>query len=237
MTKDLHAPKFYGRRKSKPLRVTKQSAFDDILPSVSIVPTADNIDPLSFFPAGYDTVWLEIGFGAGEHLLYQAEQNPHIAMIGCEPFINGLAAICQGIREREIKNIRILPDDARPFLKRLKTESIDRCFLLNSDPWPKKRHHKRRFIQDDTLDDLYRILKPGAPFRMSTDHGSLAVWQLGKTYMHGGFSWMADDSKDWLTRPADLPETRYQKKGVTHGRATVFLDFVRRHAGEDDPAT
>lgn len=229
MSQDVRAPKFYGRRKSKPLRINKQVAYEDILPQVALsTDLSPDTDPLSFFDGAYDKVWLEIGFGGGEHLLYQALQNPDIAMIGCEPFLNGIAALCVGIKEHNIKNIRIWPDDARPFLNALKSESIDRCFLLNSDPWPKARHHKRRFIQTETLDGLQRILKPDAPFRMSTDHASLAVWQLEKTYEHGGFEWTAKSAADWTTRPADLPETRYQKKGAQHGRPTVFLDFIRK---------
>lgn len=228
MEQNTHGPKFYGRRKSKPLRVTKQNAYEEILPQVTIEAPAPDTDPLSFFAPGYKKLWIEIGFGGGEHLLYQAMQHPDIAMIGCEPFLNGIAALCQGIKENNVKNIMIWPNDARILLKLLKPESIDRCFLLNSDPWPKARHFKRRFIQQETLDDLHRLLKPSAPFRMSTDHESLAKWQLEKTYRHGGFEWTAETAADWLARPVDLPETRYQKKGAKHGRPTVFLDFIRR---------
>lgn len=228
MEQDIRAPKFYGRRKSKPLRVTKQAAYEDILPLVTIPMPQHDADPLSFFDHPFQKTWLEIGFGGGEHLLYQALQNPDIAMIGCEPFLNGIAALCVGIKEHNLKNIRIWPDDARILLKLLKSDSIDRCFLLNSDPWPKLRHHKRRFIQQETLDDLHRVLKPDAPFRMSTDHASLAIWQLEKTYHHGGFEWTAKTAADFMQRPVDLPETRYQKKGALHGRPTTFLDFIKK---------
>src|SRR5205085_305156 len=105
-------------------------------------------------------------------------KNPQVQMIGCEPFVNGIAALCAGIEAHGVRNIKVWPDDARPFLSKLPDASIDRVFLLNSDPWPKKRHNKRRFVQKETLDEIQRILKPGGHFRMSTDHADLAAWQL-----------------------------------------------------------
>lgn len=220
--------KFYGRRKGKPMRGGRMDAYEEILPSVAIAPPSGMLDPLALFPFQPKEVWLEIGFGDGAHLLHQAASHAGIGMIGAEPFINGIAGLCLGIRQQNLKNIRVWPDDARILLPHLKAESIDRCFLLNSDPWPKARHHKRRFIQTETLDMLRRILKPGGRFRMSTDHASLAEWQAEKTFFHAGFSWAATCKSDWADRPADLPETRYQKKGAKQGRPTVFLDFIRK---------
>jgi tRNA (guanine-N7-)-methyltransferase len=169
-------------------------------------------------------IYLEIGFGDGEHLLHQALNNPDSGFIGCEPFINGIAALCVGIKKHGIKNIRVFPDDARLFIAALKDKSIARCWLLNSDPWPKTRHHKRRFIQKETLDELHRILKPGAELVMSSDHPDLTAWQLEKALFHGGFEWMARDAADWRNRPADMPETRYQKKNMA-GAPMTFLNF------------
>lgn len=229
--------KFYGRRKGKPMRTTKQEAYDQLLPVIRIdcpdgTPAA-SVEPRVFFgnaPEKFwpEKIWMEIGFGDGEHLLHQAINNPGIGMIGCEPFINGIAALCAGIRKHKLTNIRVWPDDARKLLTLLKPASLDRLFLLNSDPWPKTRHHKRRFIQKETLDEISRLLKPGAPFRMSSDHASLTAWQLEKAYFHGSFDWLATDAADWSTRPADLPETRYQNKGAQQGRPTVFLNFARK---------
>lgn len=234
-------PKFYGRRKGKTLRNRRLTAYEEVLPEVEIrlpFPLSrlregeqggvSPVDPQSFFPSPCKSIWLEIGFGDGKHLLHQAMAHPDVGFIGCEPFINGIAALCADIRDNNIKNIRIWPDDARLLMAAVKDASIDRCFLLNSDPWPKKKHAKRRFIQKETLDELHRLLKPGAPFRMSSDHPVLAAWQLEKTYFHGGFEWTATCAADWRDRPADLPETRYQKKGAGQGRPTVFLDFIRR---------
>lgn len=226
--KKEHGLKFYGRRKGKALRKMKTSAYEDVMPLACIpLPTAP-LDPRTLFPFPVRAVGLEIGFGDGEHLLHQALNNPETGFIGCEPFINGIAALCIGIRSHALKNIRIFPDDARLLMARMTDQSIDRGFLLNSDPWPKTRHHKRRFIQKETLNELHRLLKPGAEFRMSSDHPGLTAWQLEKTCAHDGYEWMANCAADWRTRPADLPETRYQKKGSGEGRATVFLSFEKR---------
>ena len=128
-------------------------------------------------------------------------------------------------RGRE-KNIRIFQDDARLLMARLKDRSLGRCFLLNSDPWPKKRHHKRRFVQQETLDELHRLLEPGAEFRMSTDDPGLAAWQLEKTYFHKGFDWQPTAPPTGPDRPADMIETRYQGKGLKEGRAITYLRFT-----------
>ncbi|MBI1214889.1 MAG: tRNA (guanosine(46)-N7)-methyltransferase TrmB [Alphaproteobacteria bacterium] len=223
-------PRFYGRRKGKPMRGGKMAAYNALMPMVEI--TLDDIagdapvDPRGFFEFPVEDVWLEIGFGDGKQLVHQALANPGVGFIGCEPFVNGVAAICRDMQEKDITNIRIFQNDARLFMPRLQAHSIGRCFLLNSDPWPKKRHHKRRFIQRETLDALHRLLATGAEFRMSSDHPDLADWQLHKTYFHPGFIWTAKSAADWRTRPADMPETRYQSKGQEQGRPTTFLNFV-----------
>ncbi|TAL31830.1 MAG: tRNA (guanosine(46)-N7)-methyltransferase TrmB [Alphaproteobacteria bacterium] len=245
--------KFYGRRKGKAIRPNRQSAYNLVMPWAQIKidersatsqathPSESRdpadpgfrrggeelkpIDPKSFFDFPVEEVWLEIGFGNGEQLIHQALQNPDIGMIGCEPFMNGVAALCRDIKDKGIKNIRIWQDDARLLMPRFKNHSFARCFLLNLDPWPKKRHHKRRFVQQETLDDLHRLLKKGSELRMSTDDPSLAVWELEKTYFHKGYKWLAESASDWRNRPADMLETRYQKKGATAGRPTVFLRF------------
>jgi tRNA (guanine-N7-)-methyltransferase len=222
-------PMFYGRRKGKPLRPTKLEAYEELLPQMQIaLPPSGTLDIAALFPVTPEKIWMEIGFGDGEHLLYQAQEHPRIGMIGCEPFVNGIAALCNGIKKNSLNNLRIWPEDARILLKRLPDNCLDRLFLLNSDPWPKTRHHNRRFVQQETLDDIHRILKPAAQFRMSTDHPDLAVWQLEKTFFHGGFEWTATSHRDWTERPSDLPETRYQKKGAHVGRPTTFLDFIRK---------
>lgn len=220
--------KFYGRRKGKKLRDQRLDAYESVYPLVGLPLPATEADPTAFFDFPVRDVWLEVGFGSGEHLLHQALQNPDVGLIGCEPFINGIAALCNGIKAHNVRNIRIFGDDARKLLPLLKPRSIGRAFILNSDPWPKKRHAKRRFIQKGTLDLFHRLLKDGAEFRLSSDHPVLVGWQLQQTYFHGGFEWQAERAADWRRRPDDLPETRYQKKGQREGRDTVFLNFNKR---------
>ncbi|MBW7910295.1 MAG: tRNA (guanosine(46)-N7)-methyltransferase TrmB [Alphaproteobacteria bacterium] len=221
---------FYGRRKGKKLRTQQQGAYEGILPAVTLaLPAGDApVEPASFFDAPVKQVWMEIGFGHGEHLAWHAKNNPDVGFIGCEPFINGIAALCMQIGEHGLKNVRIWPDDARLLLSRLPVQSLDRLFIINADPWPKKRHHKRRFIQTEMLDKLHALLKPGAEFRMATDHPDLAEWLVEKTCAHPGFEWQAKCAADWQTRPADLPETKFQNKGLKAGRPTVFLNFTRK---------
>jgi tRNA (guanine-N7-)-methyltransferase len=218
--------KFYGRRKGKKLNAGKQETYATTLPRVDVTSHAqDPCDPRDFFHNDTKKIWLEIGFGDGAHLADQAARHPDVGMIGCEPFLNGIAALCVHIATRHLENIRIFPDDARKLLSALAPRSIDGCFLLNSDPWPKKRHHKRRFLQQETLSALHRSMKTGAFLCISTDHADLAAWSLDQTLRHGGFAWTAETSADWQ-RPAQMIETRYQKKGVIAGRPTVFLNFV-----------
>ncbi len=219
----------YGRRWTKGLRSTRASALNEILPRNGITfPEGDApVDPRALFDRPVKEVWLEIGFGNGEHVLQQALDHPEIGMIGCEPFMNGVAAICVGMRENGTQNIRLWPDDARLLMDRLLPQSLDRLFLLHPDPWPKTRHHKRRFIQMETLDAIARLLKSGAEFRMATDHPALAAWMLDKTVHHPAFKWSATCAADWRVPPADWPDTRYKQKGLKQGRPPVYLIFKR----------
>lgn len=220
----------YGRRRTKGLRATRAGAMEVVLPQVRLsLPDGEGmLDPRSFFNTPVREVWFEIGFGNGEHLLHHAENNPDIGLIGCEPFMNGVSALCVGIQEKKLTNIRIWPDDARMVMDRLKPLSLDRLFLLHPDPWPKNRHHKRRFIQAEMLDQLAGLLKPGAEFRMVTDHADLASWLLDKTYFHPAFQWQAAGPENWRKAPVDCPKTRYGEKGLIQGRPPVYLNFCRK---------
>ena len=218
----------YGRRHAKKLRATRAGAMEAVLPQVKIsLPEGEGIDPKSFFNFPVKEIWFEIGFGGGEHLLHQAINNPDIGFIGCEPFINGVSALCVGIGEKNIRNIRVWPDDARMLMERFAPQSLDRLFLLHPDPWPKTRHHKRRFLQTETLDQLAQLLKLGAEFRMATDHPELAVWLLEKMYFHSAFEWCAVSADDWRKPSMDCLETRYCQKGMAQGRPPVYFTFRR----------
>jgi tRNA (guanine-N7-)-methyltransferase len=221
-------PLFYGRRKGKTLKNSRQSAYDEVMQWAQIkLPEGNNlIDPKSFFDFPVKEVWLEVGFGNGEQLEYQAMDNPDIGMIGCEPFVNGVAGLCLSIRDKDIKNIRIFQDDARLLMARLADKTLARTFVLNSDPWPKKKHHKRRFIQTETLDTLHRLMVKGSELRLSSDDPGLAAWQMEKPYHHPGYAWQAQSAADWRICPSDMIGTRYQNKGLAAGRPVIFQRFL-----------
>jgi len=199
--------------------------MQSFLPRVRIEPGEKGVfDPLSMFektPAG---IWLEIGFGAGEHLAELAEQNPGNGYLGCEPFINGVASLLARIDRRKIANVRVFPDDARVLLKVLPVASLDGCFLLYPDPWPKKRHAKRRFVNAENLDLLARVLKPGAELLLATDAAALAEWMRGQIDTHPDFSVVYDEN----TPPGGWVETRYEKKGARAGRVSRYIVAERR---------
>jgi len=217
----------YGRRKSKTLSPLRLEAMDSVMPYAEIIlPKGDElIAPKSFFEKPVNDVRLEIGFGSGEHLIYQAINNSEIGFIGCEPFINGISALCLEIKKHNIKNIKIWSDDARILMLRIEKKSLDKIFLLHPDPWPKTKHHKRRFIQKESLDIIHNLLKENGQLRMATDHVDLAKWLLEKTYFHAGFKWEAESADDWCNPPDDWLETRYCEKGKTAGRPPVYLNF------------
>lgn len=215
--------RFYGRRKGHPLRDTAQRLVDTLLPRLRLTVPPDGKLTL---PGG--PWWLEIGFGRGEHLAAQARTHPLVCFIGAEPFLNGVAGLLQEIDLHHLDNIKIFDDDVRSLLPALAAASVDRVFMLFPDPWPKARHHKRRFVCRANLDHLARILKPGGEFRFVTDHADYAAWTLREVLDHGGFEWTAARAADWREPPADWVETRYQAKARAEGRAPTFLLFRRR---------
>ncbi|MEC9153404.1 MAG: tRNA (guanosine(46)-N7)-methyltransferase TrmB [Pseudomonadota bacterium] len=174
------------------------------------------------------TVWLEVGFGSGEHLAAQAKAHPEIGFIGCEPFINGVARLVRTVEISDIKNIRIHAADARQLIETLPDSSIERCFILFPDPWPKRRHHRRRIVSPDTLAELARVIVDGGRLRLASDHRGYVRWILFHTLQQGAFEWCAKSSKDWLTRPSDWPTTRYEEKAAQRGETSIYLEFNRR---------
>ncbi len=219
--------RFYGRRVGRPLRQGRQALLETLLPRFAVtLPAAGQTLSLdTLFGGAVEDVWLEIGFGGGEHLLWQADANPGIGLIGCEPFLNGVASLLASVRDRGLETIRILPDDGRPLLWALPGGSLGRIFLLFPDPWHKARHHRRRFLQPDTLDRFAALLRPGGELRMATDDPGLLDWMLALARPHPAFAWRVSGPEDWRRRPADWPQTRYEAKrlkGPPH-----FLRFVR----------
>jgi tRNA (guanine-N7-)-methyltransferase len=222
-------PRFYGRRRGKKLRPGRAALVDELLPKLRVpgsAEAAETVDPAELLDPRPKQVWLEIGFGAGEHLAAQAAAHPDFGFIGCEPFVNGVATLLSQIAAQDLSNIRLHDDDARLLLPRIKAASVDRVYLLYSDPWPKTRHWNRRFVQTETLDQLARILRPGGVFRFATDHMGHARWALGLAANHPDFQWTARGPADWRNRWADGYPTRYEEKGLA-GPHRVYLEFRR----------
>jgi tRNA (guanine-N7-)-methyltransferase len=220
---------WHGRRRGRRLRPHRQDLLAELLPRlrVTLPPAGAALDLAGLFPRPRSQLWLEVGFGSGEHLVEQAARHPEIGFIGCEVFVNGVAALVGQVERRELANIRVFDDDARLLMVALPEASIDRAFLLFPDPWPKTRHAKRRFIGPDNLATMARILADGAEFRIATDDVGYVRWTLQQLIGHPDFLWLAAGPRDWHNPPQDWLETRYQRKAVVAGRQPVFLCFRR----------
>jgi len=203
---------------------------ENLLPKLRIDISGSTIDPAALFDFPVEDIWLEVGFGGGEHLAAQARTHPAVGMLGCEPFVNGVGRLLGEIDRDDIRNIRIHPDDARDLIDLLPDASIGRVFVLFADPWPKQRHHRRRFIGPDNLDGLARIMKSGAELRLASDQMGLVRWMLFHLTMHEAFDWVVNGPEDWRSRSGDWPRTRYEHKALGRGETCVYLTF-RRHAG------
>jgi len=226
----------YGRRRGRPLRANRQVLVDRLLPALAIDPDRLPPDPRALFPVPVRDLWVEVGFGGGEHLLEQAARHPEVGFIGCEPFLNGVAKLLAGIDAADppLRNIRLYPDDARALLAALPDASVGRVFVLFPDPWPKSRHHRRRFIAPPQLDLLARVMRPGAELRLATDHMDYLRWMLFYLLDHPAFRWCARGPADWRGRPGDWPPTRYEEKALEKGLVPAYLRFERR--GPEAPA-
>lgn len=237
--------RFYGRRSGKKLRRPRRTLIEKLLPLIEIAePKSDKIiEPAALFAEQKKEIWLEIGFGGGEHLAEQAKKNSDIGIIGSEVFINGVASLLahlsgsyengihsedEAVLEKDrTDNVRIFPDDVRKLLPRLKEASFDRIFVLFPDPWPKKRHSERRFICKENLGIFARLLKDGGKLRIASDDVKYINWALMHTTSHSDFKWTAQKAADWRIRPDDGAETRYEAKAIQQGRKPVYLDFIR----------
>ena len=186
--------------------------------------------PTDLFSAPVSRAWLEIGFGGGEHLIWQARANPDVGLIGCEVFEDGVVKALSAIDEGGLNNVRLSTDDAREVLRQLPGACLDRVFILFPDPWPKKRHVKRRLINRALADQLARVMRPGAELRIGTDIGDYLRTILLSLHGHPGFNWHVQGPADWRLRPLDWPPTRYEAKAGREGRRCYFLRFVRTEA-------
>jgi tRNA (guanine-N7-)-methyltransferase len=219
-----HPPlRSFGRLKSRPIKPRQAALMDTLLPSIRVPQEA--FDPLTLKPEAAE-VWLEIGFGGGEHMAAQAARRPDVLSIGAEPFLNGVASALRHIDEAGLTNVRLQDGDARELLAHLPDACLSRVFILFPDPWPKARHNKRRLIQPEVVAELARVLKPGGRLRFATDWADYADWTLERILASPEFRWPAERADDWRVPPADHVTTRYEEKKLGDC-APVFLDFER----------
>jgi len=217
----------FGRIKARPIKARQASLLDTLLPKLAL----DLSRPLDLHDLKPDAVevWLEIGFGGGEHLAAQATGRPDVLLLGAEPFLNGVASALRHIEAASLTNVRLHAGDARDLLAALPEASLDRVFILFPDPWPKLRHHKRRLIQPETIAELARVLKPRGRLRFATDWADYADWTLERMMRTGPLAWTAQRADDWRLAPADHVATRYEAKKLGD-IAPVYLEFERAPA-------
>ena len=234
------APKFFGRRKGRTIRCAKSALLANFLPHLKI--TEETSINTKMFTAPVTKIYLEIGFGNGEHLAEQAKRNPTIGFIGAEVFQNGIAnllSLLTGIKIKDdipqqitltpdrVDNIRIFDNDMRLLFARIPDNSLDKIFLLFPDPWPKKRHESRRFVNQDNLKEMARCLKKGGILRIATDHKVYKHWTLRQMRQCPLFCWTATCGNDWKHEPEDWVQTKYQRKAIREGRRPVFLEYAK----------
>ena len=219
---------FFGRRKGHRLRPRQASLFDTLLPRLAIaLQDAAPRKLADLFPAGVDAIQIEIGFGGGEHLIAQAQQNPGVGFIGVEPFVNGMAKALAAIETAGLRNIRLHFDDAIGLLAWLPDQSVARIDLIHPDPWPKRRHWKRRFVQAAAVAQFARILRRGGEMRFVTDIADYAAWTLRHFVQSPDFIWTAERADDWPRGWPDFAGTRYHAKAARAQRPSCFLIFRR----------
>jgi tRNA (guanine-N7-)-methyltransferase len=215
---------FFGRRKGHKLRRRQAELLETLLPRLAIDLSRSAPSDLSaLFPVTVEEVALEIGFGGGENMIAQAESRPNVGVIGVEPFVNGMAKALAAIDSRRLMNVRLHFDDAVSLMAWLPEASLARIDLIHPDPWPKRRHWKRRFVQDATLSQLARILRRGGEFRFVTDIADYAAWTLQRLTRSPDFEWTAQSADDWRRAWPDFAGTRYHAKAALEKRSPCFL--------------
>ncbi|MEH3048382.1 tRNA (guanine(46)-N(7))-methyltransferase TrmB [Sphingomonas adhaesiva] len=217
--------RLYGRRQGHALRAGQAALVEELLPRLA-VPDEGALTAARLF--GDDRpMQVEIGFGAGEHLAAQAAAAPGTGFIGCEPFLNGVVGALGHVRDGALENVRLHMGDALEVVERLPDASLERVYLLHPDPWPKARHAKRRMMNHGPLDLIARKLKPGAEFRLGTDDPTYCRWSMMVMDARRDFTWLAEGPQDFLTRPADWPETRYERKARRQGHEVWYFRYRR----------
>jgi tRNA (guanine-N7-)-methyltransferase len=221
---------FYGRRKGHRLRDHQAGLVDALLPALRVDIDLLSREPRALFARPVADVYLEIGFGGGEHLAHEARRHPDIGFIGCEPFLNGMAKLLAAVESTGTDTIRLHDGDALPLLGRLPAGSLGRVDLLYPDPWPKRRHHKRRFVSEDSLAALARVVRPGGLFRFVSDIDHYVGWTLARVLRSPDWAWTAQGPDDWRKPFEGWPGTRYEAKARREGRVPSYLELRRRSA-------
>ncbi len=221
--------RLYGRRVGPKLRPRQAARIEAARAQLDLAARPELLqEPHRLFAHDCRSVWLEIGFGGGEHLVWQARHNPQIGLIGCEAFLNGVAKALAAIDLEALENIRVHHGDAREILDLLGDATLDRVYLLYPDPWSKRRHHKRRFVNAETVASLHRVLRPGGELRVASDIADYVAWTLDALNHHGGFAISSNIGGERSLRPADWPPTRYEQKAIAAKRRPSYLVFRRR---------
>jgi tRNA (guanine-N7-)-methyltransferase len=215
----------YGGSRGKPLRAGQKRLLAEALPQFSIA--LEGLAGGRAFGRTPREMWLEIGFGAGEHLIEQAKANLDIGVVGCEPFLNGFVAALAGLRREGLSNVRLRRGDAQAVIEAAPNAFFSRVFVLYPDPWPKRRHHKRRLIARGVIDSLARVMRQGAELRFATDIDDYAGWTLARFLDSPHFRWAAVQADDWRRPWSEWRPTRYEVKARSEGRGSVYLTFVR----------
>jgi tRNA (guanine-N7-)-methyltransferase len=227
--RELPQRRFFGRRKGHSLRPRQAALFEQLLPRLALdLDHAAPPDLRRLFPQPADEVRLEIGFGGGEHMIAQAAHHPRVGFIGSEPFVNGMAKALAAIEDKGLANVRLHFGDAIHLLAWLPTGAISRVDLIYPDPWPKRRHWKRRFVQDETVAQIGRILSAGGEFRFATDIPDYAAWTLAHLLRSPAFEFAAACADDWRQPWSGFGGTRYEEKARREGRTPCYLTFRRR---------
>jgi tRNA (guanine-N7-)-methyltransferase len=221
----------YGRRQGRPLRAGRKALLEEALPPLEIAlpEEGERLHPANLFDPPPARLFLEIGFGGGEHLAWQAGRHPDAAFLAAEYFITGVASLLGQLRAvGSTVPLRLYIGDARDLLDCLPDAVLDRIFILFPDPWPKRRHHKRRLIQPDSVAQLARVLKDGGELRFATDDPGYLAWTLERLTAAPALAWRVAAPADWRCRPDDWPATRYEEKALAAGRTPAYLRFLRR---------
>lgn len=245
-TRNYKENRFYGRRKGKKLKTSRVVLLEAFLPEVKLrrFDEAETVDPASEFPFVPNGVWLEIGFGGGEHLAEQSRRRPETGFIGAEVFVNGVTSLLAhlsgtegkgnldpenvGLADGRTDNVRVYDEDVRDLFPHFKDGSFDRIYVLFPDPWPKRKHRDRRFIGPKNIPVLARLLKSGGELRVASDDMKYIRWSLEHLMKSDAFEWTAQRADDWRKPPADWVPTRYEQKALAQGKKPVYLTFRRK---------